>query len=277
MKSFVYALAALLLLAPIAVNAQDVHYGNSPEQMMSISYPSGHGPFEWVVFVHGGGWTEGSYNVGNKIAPGINAKGYALISVEYRKPPAVTPAQTVGDIAAAIGYLQTNAAKLKLVNGPFTVIGHSAGSHMVGLLASDPAYMKNAGVDSSKAFGFVNLDGVFDIGTDITRDSKGKKTDHQNDLFGKDPAVWASLSPSLIVAKIGPPKAHMCVVHELTVPEYMAQSAEWIAALKKSGADLHETAIPGYTHGQLVQNFSMAGGPILPGVEPCLPPMPAVK
>jgi acetyl esterase/lipase len=250
--------------------ANAIHYGPDPAQILEIHYPAGPGPFAWVMWVHGGGWTEGTF-AGSSIPDGLNPLGYAVVSLEYRKNPQVRPEVSVSDVGNAIAYLQANAGKLKLAQ-QFSIMGHSSGSHQVALFAVDPQYAAATHADLSHMYAWINLDGIFDVKADIDGNAKGKKIDHQQELFGTDPAHWAAMSPVDIVAKNGAPAFHVCVVRELTNPEYKPQSAEWVAALQKAHAKLTVKEIPDYSHVELVKNFALAGGPVLEGVMPCLPP-----
>jgi hypothetical protein len=41
--------------------------------------------------------------------------------------------------------------------------GHSAGAHIVSLLALDPSYFKDAGVDTKGLRGFVSISGLYNV------------------------------------------------------------------------------------------------------------------
>jgi acetyl esterase/lipase len=220
-------------------------YGNaSSEQFLNIYYPPSAGPFPFVVFVHGGGWISGSANVGRTIAEGLTPAGFAVVSLEYRKPPAVSPSDTVEDIAEATAYVLNNAARLNLLSNHFAFLAHSAGSQMVALVATDPAYAAKAGLDLSKLAAVGVLDGIFDLTAAIQSDDKAQKRDHQLDLFGNDPNYWRAMSP---VNALDQTTIHpiFCIIHEDTVPVFQAQAQRFITAL--------------HNHQQVVSEFVMNG------------------
>jgi len=91
-------------------------------------------PLPVIVWIHGGGWANGS----KEGCPAVRfvGKGYAVASINYRfSQHALFPAQ-IEDCKAAIRWLRANAAKYKLDSGHVGVWGPSAGGHLVALLGT---------------------------------------------------------------------------------------------------------------------------------------------
>jgi len=96
-------------------------------------------PFPTLVYIHGGGWMEGS----RRYCPGetFAEHGYAVASVDYRlasmhahcEPYNFFPAQ-IHDIKAAVRWLRLNASEYGLDPERFAAIGDSAGGHLSSLL-----------------------------------------------------------------------------------------------------------------------------------------------
>ncbi|HVO15776.1 MAG TPA: alpha/beta hydrolase [Alphaproteobacteria bacterium] len=87
-----------------------------------------------VIWVHGGGWADGS----KEDPPGLSLleHGYALATVEYRLTDrAAFPAQ-IHDVKAAVRFLRANAARFGLDPNRFGAWGESAGGHLVALLGT---------------------------------------------------------------------------------------------------------------------------------------------
>src|SRR5262249_11856865 len=121
---FLFVLAALALLAPARVQAQDkkgpmlpegtkvegeLAYGPHKERnALDLNVPKSEAPLPLVSWVHGGGWQNGSKaNGGPAIA--LLSKGYAVASINYRlSQHAVYPAQ-IEDCKAAVRFLRANA------------------------------------------------------------------------------------------------------------------------------------------------------------------------
>ncbi len=103
----------------------------SPSQVLDIYLPDeGEGPFPTYIFIHGG-----AYIAGDKqdlqfllAADGIN-RGYAVVSVEYRKAFESKAPNALYDVKSAIRFLKTHAAKYCLDPARFAIGGDSAGAY----------------------------------------------------------------------------------------------------------------------------------------------------
>lgn len=107
---------------------------------LDLHIPStGDGPFPTVLWIHGGGWQEGSRIwLPDSIAPfGLHdkllARGYAVADVDYRLAlEARYPAQLV-DVQSAIRWLRAFAGELRLDPARFATLGESAGGHLAAM------------------------------------------------------------------------------------------------------------------------------------------------
>ncbi len=92
------------------------------------------GPMPLVVWIHGGGWREGS----KERCPALPLlrRGFAVASINYRLTDvAVFPAQ-IYDCKAAIRYLRANAKTYDIDPDRIGVWGASAGGHLAALLGT---------------------------------------------------------------------------------------------------------------------------------------------
>jgi acetyl esterase/lipase len=86
-----------------------------------------------IVFVHGGGWTEGTRERGLPSLLHFVKKGYVAASIEYRlSGEAIFPAQ-IDDVRAAIAFLRAHANELLIDPRRVAVWGQSAGGHLAAL------------------------------------------------------------------------------------------------------------------------------------------------
>lgn len=98
------------------------------------------GPLPIIVWIHGGGWYQGSKENGVPTflypAVPLSAKGYAVACINYRlSQHALFPAQ-IQDCKAAIRWLRANAAKYHLDPDHVGVWGASAGGHLAAMLGT---------------------------------------------------------------------------------------------------------------------------------------------
>jgi acetyl esterase/lipase len=119
---------------------RDLPYADNdnPRQSLDLYLPKDHSaekPLPLLVFIHGGGWRNGSKDgAGRRLAPFIESGRYAGASIGYRlTDEAVWPSQ-IHDCKAALRWLRGNAAKYHLDPDRIAVWGTSAGGHLVAML-----------------------------------------------------------------------------------------------------------------------------------------------
>jgi len=94
------------------------------------------GPLPLLIWIHGGGWQNGSKEGCPPLRQGFVQRGYAVASLDYRlSGDAIFPAQ-IEDCKAAIRYLRVHAREYGLSPDRFGVWGSSAGGHLVALLGT---------------------------------------------------------------------------------------------------------------------------------------------
>jgi len=128
----------------------DVDYvgNNNMEQKMDIYIPEGlTSPAPVIVFIHGGGWLEGSK--GSENIPFFQQSynsGFICADINYRlSTDSIWPAQ-IEDCKTAIRFLKANAAFYNIDTCNFGVIGESAGGHLASMIGT------SAGVRSLEGF-----------------------------------------------------------------------------------------------------------------------------
>jgi len=116
-------------------------------QRYDIKLPSsGNGPFPLLIYVHGGGFSGGDWQLAqnnNGLVQRANSNGYAVASVGYllmgqsgwsggqRAFP-----ENVEDVLAAIRHLRANAGTYHIDPDKFAVSGFSAGAYMTAIVCA---------------------------------------------------------------------------------------------------------------------------------------------
>lgn len=130
-----------------------------------------HGPTPAAVYVHGGSWVSGNYDSGGflikAIGPALTAKGFVVVSVNYRLGLKQRWPDQIVDVKCAIRYLRTNASRLNINPDDIGVWGQSAGGHLVALLGTaGPKAGWDVGAytdESSKVQAVVDMAGPSDL------------------------------------------------------------------------------------------------------------------
>lgn len=186
-----------LLLVPLLAiglaQAAEIAYGPAPEQRFDVYPGEGPRPTPAILMVHGGGWAFGDKDMGrvvdNKAARWL-PRGIALVSANYRMQPKAPPLEQARDVARALAMLQQKSADFGVDRQSVVLMGHSAGAHLIALLAARPELLREAGAEAP--VGYVLLDsGALDVPAIMN----ARHLPLYDRAFGRDPAAWTAASP----------------------------------------------------------------------------------
>ncbi|MGB5853310.1 MAG: alpha/beta hydrolase [Rhodanobacter sp.] len=180
-------------LPPDTRVVRDVAYGSDPRQRFDVYVPD-HAQQAPVIFmVHGGGWRRGDKGahgvVQNKIDRWL-PRGFVAISVNYRMRPDTAPLDQARDVARALARAQQQAGQWGVDANAFILMGHSAGAHLVALLAADPALAREQG--ARPWLGTIALDSA---ALDVVQIMQGRHPRLYDEAFGAQPSDWLEASP----------------------------------------------------------------------------------
>jgi acetyl esterase/lipase len=240
---------------------RDLEYGPRERNKLDVYVPKGDGPFPLVIWVHGGGWANGS-KAGGGPAIGLLDQGFAVAAINYRLTgQAIFPAQ-IEDCKAAVRYLRANAKKFNLNPDRFGAWGSSAGGHLVALMGTsgDVKDLEGDGLNkeaSSRVQAVCDFFGPTDLTKMAEQTTVKGPIDHdspnspESKLIGgaiqmnKDKAKRAN--PIEYATKDDPPFLILHGDQDPLVPH--KQSEILHEALKKVGVDSTLMVIPGAAHG----------------------------
>lgn len=206
---------------------QDVAYfAGAPEDAekhrLDIYRPRGAARRPVLFFAHGGAWVRGDRKqypfFGNHFAKA----GYVVVVPSYRLAPKHPHPAQIEDVAAAFAWTVRNIAAHGGDPSRIVVAGHSAGGHLVALLAANGKYLRPHGLDERAIRGVISLSGV----PDVTGEAGAR-------VFGSDPGVRREASPLFHVrAGLPPFLVTYCQWDYLTLPQQALRLHE---ALAKAG------------------------------------------
>jgi arylformamidase len=140
-----------------------------PLQTLDLYLPEGKPNAPLLFFVHGGAWRGGdklTNNARNNRSGLIElclSQGFGVASINYRLSPEVAHPAHVQDVARAFAWLHGNGTQYGLDVDSIIVAGHSAGAHLVSLLALDSTYLRDVGLTTQAIKGVIAISGVYDI------------------------------------------------------------------------------------------------------------------
>lgn len=138
-------------------------YGSDPAQHIEVIAPDHAGPHPVLVFIHGGGWHSGAPGEYGFIGRHFARAGYLVVLAGYRLGDAGRYPHMLEDSAAALAWVQGNAARLGGDTSRVFVMSHSAGAYNAVMLALEPQWLDRAGVPQSFIKGVVGLSGPYDF------------------------------------------------------------------------------------------------------------------
>ena len=258
-----FALVALLLLvaAPrdsAAITAErDVVYGTAQGTplLLDLAMPgTGNGPFPVVVFLHGGGWSEGNRQEMNHFIEGVAGLGYVGVTVEYRLVPAARFPAQIEDCKAAVRWLRANAAKFRINPERIGVVGFSAGGHLASMLGvtGKKDGLEGAGGNPgqpSRVQAVVSFFGLTDFSTrDWPRDlEKGVIEPFLGGSFADHGDEYRRASPITYVTRDAPPFLFFHGSEDKLVP--VDQSKRLGEKLRNAGVFAEVNVLEGEGHG----------------------------
>ena len=146
-----------------------------------------------ILIVHGGAWMIGdkaaSGFVLNKVAHWL-PKGYIIVSSNYRMSRRPNPLEQADDIARALAFVQAKAPSWGGDPARVLLVGHSAGTHLVSLLAADPRIVTRQ--SGAPWLGTIILDSA---ALNLVEIMQGKHKGFYDRVFGEDHTLWTQASP----------------------------------------------------------------------------------
>jgi acetyl esterase/lipase len=126
-----------------------VPYGADSRHKLDIWAPRGKAAeaLPVVIFFYGGGWSEGSRTDYGFAGAAYASKGFIAVLPDYRLVPSVRFPAFVEDGALAVKWVRDNIARYGGDPNRISVAGHSAGAYNAAMLALDPHFLRDAGVD----------------------------------------------------------------------------------------------------------------------------------
>ncbi|WP_461484942.1 alpha/beta hydrolase fold domain-containing protein [Pedobacter sp.] len=202
-----------------------------------------------ILFVHGGGWTQGTKGTANQFKIFFKL-GYAVATIEYRLAKDAPAPAAVEDVRSALCFLLKD-AKYNIDPNKVVLMGGSAGGHLA-LLAGYQETNKQFDVDCDykktiKIAAVVDKYGITDVWEYIN-----SKNGSRNGIWlgdkSKDTAFAKQLSPLNYVTKASPPTF---IVHGTADPSVNYQhSVRLKEALDKNGVKNQMITVKDGLHGK---------------------------
>lgn len=225
--------------------------GSSPQRnVLDVYRPQGAQNAPVLVFVHGGGWTSGDKALYGYLGRAFASRGYITVIPNYRLSPAVQHPVHVQDVARAVGWVYNQIAAYGGDPERIVLMGHSAGGHLVSLVALDDRYLWEQGLTPEILSGVIPISGVYDLNA----------VPGFAEVFGNDPERRRDASPLTHAQEGDPPAFPFLILYaQYDIPTLDRQAQAFYQALTARGADAELFEIPNRDHGTIVASLGRRG------------------
>lgn len=129
-----------------------VSYGASAKQKLDI-FRAGGTNRPTLIYFHGGYWQRGDKSVYSFLAPSFVARGVNVVLPGYDLCPTISMTEISRQAREAVAWVWRNADEHGIAKNQITVMGHSAGGHITGMMMGTDwtAYAADLPADLIKA------------------------------------------------------------------------------------------------------------------------------
>ena len=240
----------------------DLPYGPHPKQRLDLYLPKvkvRNAPV--LVFIHGGGFSEGHRAHYGYVAGPYAARGVVTAVMGYRliKDGGPYPAQP-DDVKEALSWLQRHVAQYGGDPGSFFVAGHSVGAVLAADVGVDRSWLSARGLDPAMLKGIAPISGLYDLTKSETYDPL------HNDVMSTAyvPTVEQQIRASALRHIVDPVPAAVIACGDTGTTErnFPESSRKLYDALVAKGVHAQFLLMQGSNHIDTVFAFATEGAPL---------------
>ena len=116
---------------------------------LDFYFPKESNGFATVIWLHGGGLTQGEKSIPAELMD----EGIAIIGAGYRLAPHVKVEDIINDAADVVKWAYQEVEKVGGDKKKIVIAGHSAGAYLALMLALDKSYLQQRGIDANDILG----------------------------------------------------------------------------------------------------------------------------
>jgi acetyl esterase/lipase len=271
---------------------------------LDLYLPEGKKDFPVLVLVHGGAWMLGDrsfFGWGEDLGRHFAGRGIGVVMPSYRLSPAVKHPEHVKDVARVVAWTVRHIGCYGGDPAELFLCGHSAGGHLVSLLATDPSYLKAEGLSPAALRGVISVSGVYripaiDLDFKLPNLSAGALRPLTNlfgasdagpappkmptggtgrlgglplnlfgIVFGSDPRACAAASPMTYVRPGLPP--FLLITAERDLPFLPGMARDFAAALRAARGDVRLRQVKGRGHEDVMFRATTTDDPVARAIE----------
>jgi acetyl esterase/lipase len=244
-----------------------IPFGNT----LDLYLPKGAKHFPVLLLVHGGAWVVGDKRLDfiPEIARCFARQGIGVVVPNYRLGPLFQHPAHMQDVAKAFAWTHKHIPQYGGCADQIFVLGHSAGGHLVSLLATDESYLNQEGLNRRDIAGVIAISGVYQISNltlnlrlehSLITVNAAVTANPFTLVFGKSAEQWERASPLTHVRAGLPPFLVIYAEDELPSLEEMAK--KFHAALSNNKCEAQLVKVVQRNHFTVLWQASKVNDPV---------------
>lgn len=222
----------------------DVAYGDTAQQTLDV-FPAAAPGSPMQVFIHGGYWQAMDKASFSFPARAFVPAGAAFVSINYELAPNAGMDEIVGQCRRAMAWCHANAASFNGDAERMHISGHSAGGHLIAMMAgADWAAVE--GMPEAPFKGGCAISGLFDL--------EPVRLCYLNEVLGMDESTARRNSPLLNIPRKGIP--FIAAVGGAETDEFRRQNGMLATAWRARGFPCEEMRIPHLNHFTIMRELN---------------------
>ena len=218
------------------------------KNLLDLYLPKGKKDVPVLFFVHGGAWRQGDKDflgMYSSFGQFWARQGVATVVMNYRLSPAYKHPAHIEDVAAAFAWTRKNITRYGGRPEQIIVSGHSAGGHLVSLLATDERYLQPHGLTPRAICAAVPISGVFQLIAEHSDYSKVNTVYVQ--VFGQDQSLVKTASPITHVGSCTHPP-FLIIYADKDLPTFDKQAEDFCKCLKEKRCHAETLSVKDRNH-----------------------------
>lgn len=180
-----------------------------------------------LIFVHGGNWNTGDKKMYWFLGRNFAKKGITTVIVGYTLSPKANYDAMAKQVAKAVEWTKANIQNYKGDPNAIFLTGHSAGGHLVALVATNPKYIEDRSIIKGV---ILNDAAALDMNHYLEEYPPTEAEDYLA-TWTANPENWKDASPIFFLNKKTPP--FMIYLGSKTYPSIKVANARFLAEIKK--------------------------------------------
>jgi acetyl esterase/lipase len=243
--------------------------------LLDLYLPPNSGDCPVVVLVHGGAWVAGDKVLDfiPDVARCLARHGVAVAAPNYRLSAVARYPANARDVARAVAWVHDHIGEYGGRGDRLFLMGHSAGGHLVSLLATDETFLKEVRLSRRDIKGVISVSGVYQISAVCCKAvaaahrTKLELTATANPysvIFGRDAEAGRRASPLAHVQRGLPP--FLVLYAERDLPTLADMAVQFDAALREHGCQGRLLKVPDRNHVTVLWGARHDDDPVLRAV-----------